>query len=103
MSFTAGLAVGLVALIVLLSLPGLRGWLDRRQNRKRHPPLGGRTEECEVCGAEISIVVAHLVTATFADDEKIGMADGGTAMSAAYCSNHCPGGCRLGCEALSAS
>lgn len=74
-------------------------WLRRllRRRRSGHPSQQGRTEECEVCGAEISIVVAHLVGAGFTDDAALGNTFGGTAMSAAYCVNHCPGGCTKGC------
>lgn len=94
MTFTVGLFVGLVALILLLSASAALG-----RRRTQHPTPAGRTEQCEVCGAEISIVVAHLVTDAFDDDHILAAkpAFGGTGMSAAYCSNHCPGGCRQGC------
>lgn len=91
MSFTVGVLVGLVALIVLLTVSALAG--RRRKPPTPHPSTGSRTEECETCGAEISIAVTHLVVEAATDDAHLGNTFGGTAMSAAYCSNHCPGTC----------
>lgn len=95
MTFSAGVTIGLVALVVLLSIPQIGAWWRRHRRGRSNHPSTSRTEECEVCGAEISIVVAHLVTTSFDDDGLLGGATpfGGTVMSAAYCSNHCPGGC----------
>lgn len=97
MSFTIGLLIGLAALIILLSIPELAARIRRRRSTHGHHPAASRTEQCEICGAEISIVVTHLVTTTFTDDDTIIGGTGGTAMSAAYCTNHCPGGCTKGC------
>lgn len=78
----AGLIGALIALAVWhlakdLLIPALR-------RRYRRPPE--RVEEC-TCGAEIPISKAHMVTATYDEDE------GGTGVSAAFCRTHCPGSC----------
>lgn len=100
MSYAAQVMVGAVAFALLIGGVWL---LDRHRPApvetdvvERHPS-SSRTEECERCGAEISIVVAHLVVEIATDDDALGNRWGGTVMSAAYCSNHCPGGCLKEC------
>lgn len=62
-------------------------WILRRAiARLRRPPERG--EEC-TCGLRVPISRAHLVIATYADEEM----GGGTAVSAAFCKACCPGGC----------
>jgi hypothetical protein len=64
--------------------------------RRRQPPTV-RFEECE-CGALVAGDDLHLVVAVQDDDllaaEGMSIVGGGTAMSAAFCAEHCPGGCR---------
>jgi hypothetical protein len=53
------------------------------------------TGEC-VCGKQVAGADWHLVVAVAEDDAALGI-DGGSAMSADFCADHCPGGCRWGC------
>lgn len=73
-----------------------RWWLARAERRRRvatGPAMGG---EC-VCGRVVFGEDWHLVVAESADDAALGIEGGQTAMSADFCAEHCPGGCRLGC------
>lgn len=56
---------------------------------RRRPPE--RVEEC-TCGVELPVSKAHIVAATFADADEIALG-GMTAVTAAFCRAHCPGGC----------
>ena len=56
--------------------------------RLRHRRRPERTELCP-CGAEQPVSRMHLVTDAVPDPET----QGGTAMVAAFCPAHCPGGC----------
>lgn len=87
----AVLTVAVVALTVALVVALVR----QRRAVTVHAvlvPLGA-TEECSApgCGIEMPLDDAHLLVATF-DEPEFGMG-AGTAMSAAYCADHCPGGC----------
>lgn len=53
--------------------------------------LPERTDEC-TCGALMPISKAHLLVAVFSEREEAEHG-GMTAVSAAYCRSHCPGGC----------
>lgn len=85
----AGLIVG--ALLV---------WWLTRTIEVDETDVPGRTEQCE-CGRLISGPDLHLVVAGGDDDADLGIdtsGGGGTFMSAAFCPEHCPGGCRHGCD-----
>ena len=55
---------------------------------------------CEVCGIELHGPQLHEVTDADVDDDGIlttgELMGGGTAMTAEFCGEHCPGGCRDG-------
>lgn len=69
-----------------------RWWLARKERRQRRPAEG----EC-VCGRQVSGKHLHRVVALSSDDAALGIEGGGTAMSADFCREHCPGGCTRGC------
>lgn len=69
------------------ALRWLRAWWAARGRG----PVG----EC-VCGKEVRGRQLHVVAAVSTDDQALGI-DGMTAMSADFCSEHCPGGCLRGC------
>lgn len=56
--------------------------------RRRRPE---RLEEC-TCGAQVKASKAHTITAVYADADEVALG-GMTAVSAAFCRPHCPGGC----------
>lgn len=47
-------------------------------------------EECETCGKIVDARKAIVITETFDDDRKLGILEGGTAMTATYCRKHDP-------------
>lgn len=65
--------------------------LLRRILSRFRPPVAApppeRTELCQ-CGTEVPVSRAHIVAKVYDDSE------GGTIVAAAYCPEHCPGGCR---------
>jgi hypothetical protein len=64
------------------------------------PPLPLGDAECE-CGRVVSGTARHIIGVRFTDDALLagGPVVGGTAMSADFCPEHCPGGCDKGCPA----
>ena len=82
-----------VVVAVLWTVVGL--WLMR--DRTPEPVVD---ECCEArCGAQLTEKTVHVVTDVPADDDLLGVASigGATAMSAAFCEGHCPGGCSQNC------
>ena len=81
-----------------------RWWLNRKEQRAEPGAHTGEAYsykgEC-ICGAEVSGDDLHVVVALADDDAKLGI-EGSTAMSADFCGEHCPGGCRLGCATIDA-
>lgn len=71
--------------------------------RPRPPARPARVDEC-VCGLEVWGDALHLVVSAGEDDEHLGITGGrdggGTFMAAAFCAEHCPGGCLRGCPDL---
>jgi hypothetical protein len=59
------------------------------------PPEWNPIGEC-ICGRQVAGDDWHIIVAFQDDDEELGI-QGGTAMSADFCAEHCPGGCRQGC------
>jgi hypothetical protein len=78
--------VGALALIYL-GARAIAAAVAHRRNR-RAPE---RLEECS-CGAVVPVSKAHLVSTVFADADEVAMG-GNTAVVAAFCRAHCPGGC----------
>lgn len=81
-----------------------RWWLRRAEpvrpeDDPLEPEYWNPTGQC-VCGKHVSGPDWHIVVAIMDDDEDIGATYGQTAMSADFCSEHCPGGCRLGCVSV---
>jgi hypothetical protein len=76
-----------------------RWWLARKERRAPGPPPYVLRGECCAPGCGVALVdgQVHLVGARSTDDERLGIDTGGTAMSADFCAEHCPGGCVLGC------
>lgn len=75
---------------------GVLSLVDLHLHKPAPPPT--RYEECERCGE----VATHRVVSTGDDDERLGISQGGTMMSADFCAEHCPGRCLQGCARLSA-
>lgn len=76
-----------------------RWWLRRseaRRDRRKPPMRPSLVGEC-ICGKQVAGPNLHMVIAHSDDDADLGITDGGTAMSADFCAEHCPGGCVLGC------
>jgi hypothetical protein len=73
-----------------------RWWLNRTKARPvpEYLPLG----EC-ICGKRVAGADWHLIVAG-QDDQSLGIGDGGSFMSADFCADHCPGGCRQGCPVV---
>jgi hypothetical protein len=85
-----------------------RWWLLRKglavelapEDDPLEPEYWNPVGEC-ICGLQVAGDDWHIVVAFSDDDDSLGMAgDGGTAMSADFCAQHCPGGCRRGCPIL---
>jgi hypothetical protein len=78
-----------------------RWWLARKERRAPGPPPYVLRGECCAPGCGVALVdgQVHLVGARSTDDERLGIDTGGTAMSADFCAEHCPGGCQHGCVA----
>ena len=88
----------LVMAITALGLLILR-LLDDPRPRQAPAPAGDRRHGwCEVCGLELHGPHLHEVTDAAVDDDGIlttgELMGGGTAMTAEFCPDHCPGTCR---------
>lgn len=81
----AGVLIGLaIASVAYLAA----GWWRRRPRRSR---IG---EECGLCGKELTGRRIHLLVSHPKDAAEVELAGvGGTFVSMAFCSRHCPGGC----------
>jgi hypothetical protein len=90
----ASIAAGVVSTILGVLL--LRWWDRRRRRRRTGKATSERLEEC-VCGLLVGGADLHLVVAVQDDDvlaaEGMAIMGAGTAMSATFCAEHCPGGC----------
>lgn len=93
--------VALVMAITVLGLLILRLLDDPRSaaTPARPAPAGDRRHGwCEVCGLELHGPHLHEVTDAAVDDDGIlttgELMGGGTAMTAEFCPDHCPGTCR---------
>lgn len=89
----------LVMAITALGLLILRLLDDPRPPEARPAPVGDRRHGwCEVCGLELHGPHLHEVTDAAVDDDGIlttgELMGGGTAMTAEFCPDHCPGTCR---------
>lgn len=76
-----------------------RWWLARKVRDVKITVV--RAEECERCGALVSGDALHTIVSISDDDRELGI-DGSTAVSADFCAEHCPGGCRRGCAKIEA-
>jgi hypothetical protein len=76
-----------------------RWWLNRTARREPPPSqYRPRVGEC-ICGRQLAGEDLHVVVAAADDDQALGI-EGQTAMSADFCSSHCPGGCLRGCAKI---
>lgn len=81
------IVLGVVLLVVLA------GCVIVFMRRARPRPVLS-AERCEVCAD----VADHRVVSILDDDPV----QGGTAMAADFCAEHCPGGCLAGCATIDA-